>query len=1023
MEKIMKKICLPAEVLTKAGIVLLICVIGGSFCLGAKSCTGRNSKKTKTGSSNIPVFTINAPSNLSATAVSFSQIDLSWTDNSNNEDGFSIERSLDGITYTQLTTISTGTASYSDSGLDTGITYYYRVRAFMTTGDYSSYSNEVSATTFSLPPQGLPSAWLQVAASYYETFALATNGTVWSWGRNDYGQLGLNDSTYTDRFTPSLIESDNDWNVFENITAVVANQGQFSSALALKTDPAGGTLWGWGANGAGLLGLGDTNSPEVPTQVGLYNSDYILINADSDWAQVSAGSIHTIARKTNGTIWACGLNYEGELGLGDTINRTTPSQIQTDSDWSIVEGGGGHSLAIKTNRTLWAWGNNSKGRLGDGTTDFRTTPRQIGTSSDWAQTVAGGHSLGLKTSNTLWAWGDNGVGQLGDGTTTDRWTPRQIGTTSDWSMVTAGDYWTFGLKTNRTIWAWGYNTDGGLGLGDSGVGTNRTTPTQIDADSDWSAVATNGGQNKTHTVALKTDGVSIWVWGKNNYGQLGLGDTVDRKGPCPLGSPIPPSFLLVTTVSSSQIDMSWRDNSPNETGFIIERSPDGIIYATLVTVGSNPVSYSDTGLTLGTTYYYRIRAYNAFGDSPYSNARNAIPTLFSPLPLILTVVSSTQVNLSWIDNSPDETGFKIERKIGRNGTWIEIAIVNQGVIDYSYITASGLAPNTSYYYRVRAYIGTDDSNYSNTECVAISGNWYTVAAGDYHTIGLKTNGTIWAWGLNGQGQLGDPNIMNTTIPNRIGTDLDWSSIVACAYHNLGIKTNNTLWAWGLNNGAQLGDGTYDNRFTPRQIGTDSDWFRQGGITTGGIHSVGLKTNHTIWTWGNNSFSQLGRDGEPTTPGQVGTASDWSIASAGYVHTIALKTNGILWAWGWNEKGQLGDGTTTARGTPRQIGTDSDWSAIAGDKNAVLQGYTIALKTNGTIWTWGNNSSGQLGRGGETTTPGQVGTDYDWSLVATGGNNTFAFKTNGTLWCWGNNQYGQLGLGDAINRNVPTLVGE
>jgi alpha-tubulin suppressor-like RCC1 family protein len=540
-------------------------------------------KGTRVGSSNPEWAGIAAPSSLTATAFSYSEIRLSWQDNSNYEDGFEIWRSLDGTNWgtEPITTTNANTASYSDTDISQSTAYYYRIRAMNLIGDRSEWSNTANATTPSILPL---LRWAQVAAGSYYTLALTTDGRAWAWGSNIVGQLGLGDTIVTsygyissNRTTPSLIESDIGWVVFEDISGLSAG---VSFGIALKTD---GTLWSWGANGAGQLGLGDTFSSDAPTQIGLYSSDRFLVQADSDWMSVpmAGSSYHITALKTNNTLWAWGDNGYGQLGMGDigdgllgspNTNRITPTQIGTESDWLSVAVGGFNTSGIKTNNTLWAWGDNTFGQLGDGTYDTRTTPRQIGTTSDWStaavgSNIYGAHSIGLKTNGTLWAWGNNGYGQLGDGTTDNGTTPRSIGTNSDWSQIVAGVSYTLALKTNNTLWAWGDNGYGQLG---DGTYDTRTAPRQIGAESDWAAVATGGYVSQYHTIGLKTNG-TIWVWGNNEFGQLGMGDTINRNTPCPLGSPTPPSSLISTAIGLSQIAINWTDNSNNETGFIIER--------------------------------------------------------------------------------------------------------------------------------------------------------------------------------------------------------------------------------------------------------------------------------------------------------------------------------------------------------------------------------------------------------------------------------------------------------------------
>ncbi|MBI3961851.1 MAG: fibronectin type III domain-containing protein, partial [Deinococcus sp.] len=186
--------------------------------------------------------------------------------------------------------------------------------------------------------------------------------------------------------------------------------------------------------------------------------------------------------------------------------------------------------------------------------------------------------------------------------------------------------------------------------------------------------------------------------------------------PSPGTPPLPPANLAATAVSGSQINLSWQDNASDEGGFKLERRTDAASgWVQMGTVGGNVTSYQDTGLVAGTTYFYRVRAYNAQGDSTYSNeAQAATPSPGTPpLPpsrLTATGVSRTRINLSWRDNSTDEGGFRIERISRTTGAWIQVATVGANVSSYRH---TRLRPNTTYYYRVLAYNANGDSAYSN----------------------------------------------------------------------------------------------------------------------------------------------------------------------------------------------------------------------------------------------------------------------------------------------------------------------
>jgi alpha-tubulin suppressor-like RCC1 family protein len=184
-------------------------------------------------------------------------------------------------------------------------------------------------------------------------------------------------------------------------------------------------------------------------------------------------------------------------------------------------------------------------------------------------------------------------------------------------------------------------------------------------------------------------------------------------------------------------------------------------------------------------------------------------------------------------------------------------------------------------------------------------------------MAIKTNGTLWAWGSNVYGYLGDGTTVSKNSPVQVGVDTNWASVALGDRHSLGIKTNGTLWAWGYNNASQLGDNTTTDRLVPTQIGTGTNW---KSVAAGYFHSIGLKTDGTLWSWGYGANSALGQ-GNATTylvPTQIGTATDWDIlaSSKGSTnHHHAVKSSGAIYGWGVNNNYNLGDGTSTLRAAP------------------------------------------------------------------------------------------------------------
>jgi hypothetical protein len=241
---------------------------------------------------------------------------------------------------------------------------------------------------------------------------------------------------------------------------------------------------------------------------------------------VAAGAYHSLAVKTNGTVWAWGYNYSGQLGDNTTVQRKAPVQVSGLSDVTHVAAGVSHSLALKTNGTVWAWGENWECQLGDGTRGpNRLTPVQVSGLSGVTNVAAGAyHSLAVKTNGTVWAWGYNGYGQLGNNTTASTSTPVQVSGLSNVIAVAAGDSHSLAVKTNGTVWAWGNNWYGQLG--NNTRYDHKYTPIQVSGLSNVTAVA--AGQ--CHSLAVKTDG-TVWAWGFNGNGQLGDNSTVQKNAP------------------------------------------------------------------------------------------------------------------------------------------------------------------------------------------------------------------------------------------------------------------------------------------------------------------------------------------------------------------------------------------------------------------------------------------------------------------------------------------------------------
>jgi len=282
-----------------------------------------------------------------------------------------------------------------------------------------------------------------------------------------------------------------------------------------------------------------------------------------------------------------------------------------------------------------------------------------------------------------------------------------------------------------------------------------------------------------------------------------------------------------------------------------------------------------------------------------------------------------------------------------------------------------------------------------------------VAVGGFHTMILKTDGTLWALGRNDYGQLGDGTTTNRSRPVQVMRGVQ--TVAAGGYHTMILKTDGTLWATGLNDDGQLGDGTTTSRSKPVQVMSGVQ-----AVSAGDSHTMILKTDGTLWAVGWNAYGQFGDGTIMSRSTPVRVMSGVQAVSAGDYHTMILKTDGTLWATGRNDFGQLGDGTTTNRSRPVQV-MDSVQAVAAG------LNHTMILKTDGTLWAAGRDDYGQLGDGATTSRSRPVQVMRDVQAVAARGWHTMILKTDGTLWATGSNDEGQLGDGTNTYRSTPVRV--
>ncbi|MFM2214286.1 MAG: hypothetical protein RL427_1549 [Bacteroidota bacterium] len=316
--------------------------------------------------------------------------------------------------------------------------------------------------------------------------------------------------------------------------------------------------------------------------------------------------------------------------------------------------------------------------------------------------------------------------------------------------------------------------------------------------------------------------------------------------------------------------------------------------------------------------------------------------------------------------------------------------------------------------------GSDFSSYVPIMLSSVT-TWQMVKPGKINTFAIKSNGTLWGTGSNLYGSLGIGAASgHYSVLSQIGTATNWKAIFPSENYTIGIKIDNTLWSWGANFYNQIGDGTGVQRNSPVQIGGTADWKTVASSRCNA--TVAIKTNGTLWGWGSNGCYVFGASDVTSfvVPQQLtlSTATDWDQVVGGGGHFLALKTDGTLWGWGSGGAGQTGR-------DPMQDFTSYELNQIPGNWKAMGAGsrFSMGIKTDGTLWQWGNNDITEVDPSptNYSFVPIQVGTASTWESISCCDYNAVGLRTDGSIWAWGLNTVGQLGNGTTTTENVPTLI--
>jgi alpha-tubulin suppressor-like RCC1 family protein len=758
------------------------------------------------------------------------------------------------------------------------------------------------------------------------------------------------------------------------------------------SDVTTGFVYSLGDGSSGQIGDGYTFQPIVPSAVGGLLSGRVV-------SSIAAGLDFTIAIM-NGKAYSWGVNSNGQLGDGTVITRYSPVAVSGLASTTItyVEAGTSHVAAIDNTGQVWTWGYNYRGQLGNSDNSYATKLNAAvvsALSSVFAISVSCGDQFTavLTSDGAVYAFGENAQGELGDGTNYAKNYPVQSGIGTMDSVyiaaISAGYTHMLAIGPFGVVYAWGDNAYGQIGDGSTAP---KYSPVTCQDPLVLGKIVLAIAASYLNSYAIVSDG-HIVSWGGNQQGQLGINSTFQYQASL--------TYTWTSLVSSPKVLAAGKDSA----------------FAMNLTGNAQSWGYDDIGQLgdnlAGSQRIYPVRVVNNYPGRTIS------------------FISPGSRHTAFLYNATACFGFLADdsNACSSRGSCVttDTCVCNVGFLgsDCSVVQCNGVSSSDPMVCYGHGFCMPNDT------CIC-DDMW----AGRYCDV--QNFGYLFATGQNQVGQLGiGDSIDRQLVTKGKATGVNMvpvKQMVGGLSFTLFVGTNERVYGLGLNDQSQLGDATTNNAASTPTALTLIPKNRNAtikSISAGTAFAAIVLSDNTVWTWGSNSYGQLGLGSTTTmsTATQVTDLTGYSTiqVSCALGHCLVLMKDGTVWSWGANEHAQLGDGTTTTAKTLRKpykiMGILSIKKSVA---VCAATYHSMALSSDGQIYSWGDNTYGQLGDNKTYTTfrllPALVLGLSDMIVGITGGDShSCALTVYGNVYCWGLNTYGQLGDGTYVSRLLPKAV--